>query len=151
MQAFGAKLPAIRELRPGDRIVVRDTEVFALAACDPAEECALTYLIRSGGVGVFIGGDTRGSPHLADIGKRFDVDVAFLAFASVHMDAEELLRSASHLRARLAIPYHWELFQGWTRSPLEFCGVNLGHTLAPELRLLFLGDRLWLRERALAG
>jgi L-ascorbate 6-phosphate lactonase len=147
MEGFESRPPCIQELSTGDRLVVKDIEVFALPACDPAEEFALCYLIRAGGVGILIGGDTRDCPGLADIGARFTVDVAFLAFASRwHMGAQELLQAAGRLHTKVAIPYHWELFHGYTRSPLEFCGAWTEATPAPELRLLFLGDRLWLRK-----
>ena len=141
-RGFRTELPKWRELRAGDRLAFGGTDVFALPAQDPWEEHALTYLVRSGGVGVFIGGDTRGGEFLTDIGSRFGVNAAFLAFSEVHMEPEEVIESAQRLGAKLAVPYHWELFHGWTRSPLEFCGLTSAGM--PELRLLFLGDRLWL-------
>jgi len=150
MRCFDMELPEIRQLSPGDRLFIGDTEVLALAANDAWEDRALTYLVRSGGAAVFVGGDTASSPQFAEVGEQYDIDTAFLAYSGVHMEPDELLQLANLLRTKIVVPYHWDLFHGWNRSPLEFCGMGLDLTAAPEFRLLFLGDRLWLRGKGVS-
>jgi len=146
LRQYGLRPDQIKELHAGDRFRVNDVEIMALPSHDPGEEHALCYLLRSGDISVFHGGDSHDCAQFTEVGEQFDIDLALLAFGRDHMDADELLTAATRLQPRMLVPYHWNLFYGYTRSPLELCDPMREMAPAFQVRIMLLGDRLSLRQ-----
>ena len=79
---------------------------------------ACGFVVRGPEGSVFFAGDTAFGPHLAEIGGRFEIDVALLpigpvnrAHRSLHMGPEDAVRAFRAIGAKLAIPYHFGTYR----------------------------------------
>ena len=102
------------------------------------DERSIGYLITTPAGSVYHGGDSHFSVGFAEQGKRFDIDVALLAFGENpvgiqdKMTSSDILRAAECLNAKVVIPLHWD---AWT------------NTLADPREIV----RLWQDRRELLG
>jgi len=104
------------------------------------------YIVRTDGKSVFHCGDSAYFPGFAEIGNRYDIDVALMPIGAyespsgrdVHMNPEEAVRAFADLGAKLLIPMHYGTF------PLG----NEPHE-EPVDRLLAEADRLGISEQVL--
>jgi len=113
----------IRKLGYSDVSVLKSWEtksaggvsVTALPAEHPVDE--RTYIVASGGVSVYFGGDTCSIGEFQEIGEKFDVTVALLPISGlslplagkVVMDPVDAAEAAIWLKARVAIPIHYNM------------------------------------------
>lgn len=131
----------IREVTPGDTLSTGDVEFSIFKAHDPGEAGAVTYVISSGGISLFFGGDTSDGPALAALAKQRDIDIVMLAFGRTwYMDEAEVLEVAARFKPTVFIPYHWDIWRDHTGDP-----VRLGRLWAEagydfDIKLLLLGD-----------
>ncbi|UCD56840.1 MAG: MBL fold metallo-hydrolase [Candidatus Hydrogenedentota bacterium] len=102
-------------LAPWESRLVSVVSVTALPARHPAPEC--TYVMSSGDSAVYFGGDTRYMKELQQIGEKFDLTVALLPMnglsfpylGRVVMDPVDAAEAAVQLKARTAIPIHYNM------------------------------------------
>jgi len=104
------------------------------------------YLVRAGGKSVFHCGDSAYFDGFAEIGRRYQIDVALLPIGAyespsgrnVHMNPEEAVRAFADLGAKLLIPMHYATFLLGNEPQAE-----------PLERLLGEADRLGISEQVL--
>jgi L-ascorbate 6-phosphate lactonase len=154
MATWGFAAERVQVMAPGTTLAVGDVTLTAYLANDWEDEDAVTLMLESGGVGVFIGGDTLYFDGLEEIGRAHAVDLAVLALgrnrrdiidAQLYADPAEIARAARALRAHKVLPVHWEIWREWVEDP---------HAVAPhlagsgtELVILAHGDALELYPR----
>jgi L-ascorbate 6-phosphate lactonase len=113
----------IVELAAGDSCQVHDLQVTALPCNDYFDAEAVSYLLSSGGVSTFDGGDTLFYAGYRDVGRRYRVDVAMLNFARnqpdemFYMNHAHVVRTAEDLGARLVLPKHYDLWAEFLDDP----------------------------------
>ena len=144
MVSCGLPMESIGEVKSGDRVTVKDAAVTVLPGYDTDEPHGVTYLIESGGVKVFFGGDTRVGPVFDELGANGDLDIAMLAFGSTkfYMDEAQLLDAAERLRPRLLLPYHWDVWHGLTGDALELGRLVERRQPPLDVQLLLIGQYL---------
>jgi len=143
MASFGLPAARLHEVRPGDRFTMQDASVTVWPAYDAYETGAVSFVIESGGVKLFFGGDTSAGPAFDEIGARGDLDIALLAFGRKwYMDEKGLLDAADRLRPRLLLPFHWELWRAYTGDILELGRLVERRKPNYDVKILLLGDYL---------
>jgi L-ascorbate metabolism protein UlaG (beta-lactamase superfamily) len=147
-----ASADRIREVSPGETILVDEIEVTAVRADHDghrgswgAEIEPLGYVIRGGGRTVYFAGDTD---LFAEMSELPSLDLALLpvwgwgpSVGKGHLNPETAARALAMLRPRLAVPIHWGTFypvgvrrlrpEPLVRPPLEF--ARIASQLAPEV------------------
>ena len=102
-------------LAPWESRVISNVSVTAVPASHPVPECG--YVMASAGTAVYFGGDTRYVSELQQIGETFDIEVALLPInglrlpflGKVAMDPADAAEAALQLKARIAIPIHYNI------------------------------------------
>jgi L-ascorbate 6-phosphate lactonase len=126
MATWGFEAARVQAMAPGTTMTVGDITLTAYPANDWEDEDAVTLMLESGGVGIFIGGDTLSFDGLDEIGRAHAVDLAVLALgrnrrdiidAQLYADPVEIARAARALRARKVLPVHWEIWREWVEDP----------------------------------
>ncbi|MBI2841965.1 MAG: MBL fold metallo-hydrolase [Armatimonadetes bacterium] len=136
----------IHGVKPGDRFEVEDVAVTVWPAYDEYEPQAVTYMIESGGVRIFFGGDTSEGPAFDEIGTKGGVDIALVAFGRKwYMGEAQMLDAAERLRPKLLLPFHWELWRAYTGDILEFGRLVERRKPDYDVRILLVGDYLHYR------
>lgn len=77
------------------------------------------YVIDGGAVTVFFAGDTGLFDGMAEIGDKWDIDIALLpigaydppSFRRHHMSPEDAIEAGRMLRAKAIVPIHWDAFK----------------------------------------
>jgi L-ascorbate 6-phosphate lactonase len=125
---------------PGTTKQYGDVEITAYPSRDWSDHGAVTFVLRSQGRTVFIGGDTLYTDAFEDIAKAEKIDLAVLALGRNHrevidqelyVDPPGLARAARTLQAKHLLPVHWDIWQGWLEDPhliephLEGSGIAL--------------------------
>ncbi|MEM6327061.1 MAG: metal-dependent hydrolase [Bacteroidota bacterium] len=99
------------------------------------------FVVELDGLTIFNSGDTALFSEMADIGDRFDIDVAFLPVGDVlTMGPDDAVRAAQMLRPTLSIPVHWGTFPFFTGTPEAF--VEKMRAAGMDARHLAPGDTL---------
>ena len=84
---------------------------------------AVSYVLQSGGITAFDGGDTLYYSGFIKVGKRFEIDVALLNFARnpageiYYMNHAHVARTAEELNAKMVIPKHYDLWAEFMDDP----------------------------------
>lgn len=152
MREWGVPEARLRQVTAGEAISFRDVEISAHPSSDPNEPHAVSYVLRSAGVSLFVSGDTARFPELATIGTGSAIDYALLAFGRTwYMDEEELIEAARDLSPGTLLPFHWEFWRNHTGDIVRL--LEIYHRERPpfELELLLIGDSLPLVTRDAQG
>lgn len=145
MRGFGIPDERIDEVQVGSHVQVGDVEIITCAADDPAEAGAVSFIIRSGGYTLFFAGDTQDTPLLDAIGENYAIDVAMLAYGEPwYLSAENLLQAAQRLRPKTLLPFHWEIWRGFSGNLGRLFTVYAAQIHPFRLQLLQVGDCLRL-------
>jgi len=104
------------------------------------------YIVRAGGKSVFHCGDSAYFDGFAEIGRRYQIDVALMPIGAyeapsgrdVHMNPEEAVRAFADLGAKVLIPMHYATFLLGNEPQTE-----------PLERLLREADRLGISDQVL--
>lgn len=148
MREWGVPDARLRQVAAGDAIRFRDAEISVHPSYDPNEPHAVTYVLESSGVSLFVSGDTWRGPALAEIGAGTDVDFALLAFGRTwYMTAEELIATARDLSPGTLLPFHWEFWRNHTGDVIQLLDVYHQERPSFELKILLVGDSLVLAKR----
>lgn len=149
MAGWGFSPDRVRVMTPGTTTRVGDITLTAYPCNDWDDEGAVTLLLSAGGTTVFIGGDTLYFDALEEIGRMHEIDLAVLALArnrpdiiaqQLYLEPHELARAALALRARRALPVHWEIWQAWATDPATVAPYLSGSTT--ELVMMKQGEAL---------
>ena len=133
MADWGFSPERVTTMPPGSTLEVGDITLTAYPSNDWEDKGAVTYILESGGVTVFIGGDTMYLDDLEQIGHKHTIDLAVLALGrnrydiidkKLYADPDEVARAATALGARRLLPIHWEIWREWREDP---------HSVAPHL------------------
>ena len=99
------------------------------------------YVVRTGGKTIYHAGDTAHFAEMADLGERFDIDLAFLPIGDVvTMGPEDAVRAAKLLKPKLTVPLHWGTLPFLTGDPDTF--VHLMSDAEMEARKMEPGGTL---------
>jgi L-ascorbate metabolism protein UlaG (beta-lactamase superfamily) len=127
-------------------------EIWAIASAHPTldrddqgRHRYLGFVFRFGGYTVYHSGDTLNYAGLAAKLDSFEIDVALLPINGKlgNMNAVEAAQLASQIRAKLAVPCHYDMFEFNTAPPIAF--RREAHSLGVRTRILQLGER-WNSE-----
>jgi L-ascorbate 6-phosphate lactonase len=145
MRAFGVPAERIDEVSVNSRLTVGDSEIITCAAYDPAEAGAVSFIIRTAGCTLFFAGDTQDTPLLDTVGESFSIDVALLAYGEPwYLTTENLLRTAERLQPKMLIPFHWDIWRGFSGDLGRFFAIYTAQPRPFDVRILQVGDRLHL-------
>lgn len=108
------------ELQPGADLEIRGVQVIAAATSHGSDDLArgLAYIVRGDGPSLFLCGDSGYFSGFADLGERYQPDIAMLpiggfmpqSFRDRHMSPLDALFAFEDLRARLLVPIHHGAF-----------------------------------------
>ena len=126
-------------------LFMRDRVVLMAVALGTAER--QTHPDLHGGVGpIFDGGDTYYFPEMADVGKKWDIDIAFLNYAKnppdirYYMEEDAIVQAARDLNAKTTIIKHFALWKEAAIDPMPV--VERLRSEGFDARLMELGERL---------
>jgi L-ascorbate 6-phosphate lactonase len=148
MRAWGVPETRLREVTVGESFRLRDVEISVGAAYDPNEPDAVTFVLESSGVTLFVSGDTSPSPALADLGARRSLDYALLAFGRTwYMNEEQLIEAARDLSPGTLLPFHWEFWRNHTGDIVRLVEIYQRERPPFELKIILAGDSVTLTKR----
>ena len=141
---WGVPESRIRIVRPGDRIVIKDVEIIAVDSFDRTalitdppkgdirgrmpddmDERAVNYVIKTPGGVLYHSGDSHFSNYDRKHGNEFGIDVALASFGenppgcTDKMTSSDCLRMAENLRAKVLIPFHYDIWCNMLANPDE--------------------------------
>ena len=131
--ARAAGFTNVRELRPWESATVGPLTITAAPAAHKVPE--VTFVIQANGSTVYFGGDTRLTPELNELPKRFpSVQLALLSVnglrvlgEQVVMNPEQAADFAGMLNAEVAVPIHYRFRGSWFTD-----GLVLSYDGTPE-------------------
>jgi L-ascorbate 6-phosphate lactonase len=147
----------LREVQKGKTVTLGDLTVHVEQANDPDADHPVAYVFEHPS-GTFVhAGDARPGV-FEQIGARYDVDLAAVAFGTTGMipdketreperttwynDENMIIEVANELSARRLLPTHWDMWKGLTADPtvLHRHAASFEH---PEtLEVIEIGDRV---------
>ena len=147
----------ITEIASGETFDVGSVSVSVEQANDPDAETPVSYVIEHGSKTFFHAGDARSSEAFADVGRRYDIDLAAVAFGSSGMIPDKETREPTHtrwyadentaaeaanqLRADRLLPTHWDMWKGLTADPSALRDHVRTFEHPRTLEILEIGDR----------
>ena len=106
-----------------------------------------SYLIKMEDKNIYFAGDTAYGPHFSEIGKKFNIDVAFLPIGAIrpsfimkkyHMNPDEAIKAFFELKAKIFIPIHWGAYRVAFESVNEPIEILKIHTLYDKKKMIIL-------------
>lgn len=146
---WGFDLARTRLLAPWESFSKGDVTVHALPSKDDFSPDAVSFLLELGGVKIFEGGDTLYFPEMAEIGRAWEIDIAFLNYAKnppgkvFYMGEEAVLKASRDLGAGILILKHYDLWVEAAVDPRPLLGRL--RTQGHDARILGLGERIECR------
>jgi len=145
---WGFNRDRLSELNAGSSLDIKDVRVYAVESYDPLAKGAIMLLLEAAGVNIFHSGDAWYFPGFAKVGEKWRVDLAFIGVANnppgrhTYMTPCDFLRAARDLKARKAIPTHWDIWKPTYMDPSVV--QRVAEVLMPDLDIVVLrvGDRL---------
>ena len=148
MRAWGVPETQLREVTAGESFRFRDVEISVGAAHDPNEPDAVTYVLESSGVTLFVSGDTSLGPALAELGASRNLDFALLAFGRTwYMNEAQLIEAAHDLSPGTLLPFHWEFWRNHTGDIVRLVEIYQRERPPFELKIILVGDSVALTKR----
>jgi L-ascorbate 6-phosphate lactonase len=102
---------------------IGDLRVTAVPALDPMADSCNGYVLETGGTTLLLCGDSLYFDGFLSIGKRWALDAICVSVGvnppglTFYMDESDAARAARDSRARMLIPQHFDLWQGFTLDP----------------------------------
>ncbi|HZQ05528.1 MAG TPA: MBL fold metallo-hydrolase [Anaerolineae bacterium] len=147
MIGFGIPADRIRTVKPGDRFQFRDVEFNIYPSYDANEIYAVTYVLNSGGVKLFISGDTSNGPGLKQVADEHHLDYALLAFGRTwYMNEAQMLEVARILHPKTLLPFHWEFWRNHTGNIQKLFELYYRDRPNFDIKILLIGDSLPLSQ-----
>jgi L-ascorbate 6-phosphate lactonase len=154
---YGVDPSDIVEHAEGETIDVGSLSIHVEAAADPDAEHPVSYVVEHEAGTFFHGGDGRPSDAFEEIGSRYDIDLAAVAFGSSGMILDKQTRepkhttwysdesmaaeAASQLRTERMLPTHWDMWKGLTADPGALREHIRSFEYPRSLEVLEIGDR----------
>lgn len=112
----------VKVLLVGDSITVGDMDITAVFADHTVE--AFGLIVQAEGKTLYFSGDTLYHEKLFDI-AGYHPDLAFLCINGRlgNMNAQEAVQVANHIRAKVSIPNHYDMFASNSEDPRKFSDV----------------------------
>lgn len=138
----------IKEVKSGDKVSFGDVTIYATDTNDPTSDGAVTYVIQSGGVTLFHTGDSWYFDGFLKIGKLFNIDVAFINFGfnppgkQWYLTPSDFLRTARELRAKKAVPMHWDIWRVTYLDPIVLKDFLKHEPSRIDVLIMRMGDRV---------
>ncbi|MFB6081391.1 MAG: MBL fold metallo-hydrolase [Halanaeroarchaeum sp.] len=142
----------------GDSFDVGEFVVHVEPAHDPDAVHPVSYVLEHEAGIVFHGGDTKPADAFAEVGDRYDIDLAALAFGSVGMvpdketreptrtrwynDENQVVEAASDLGVDTLVPTHWDMWKRLTADPTALHHHVRGFERPRRLEIVEIGDRI---------
>ncbi|MFB6296318.1 MAG: MBL fold metallo-hydrolase [Halobacteriales archaeon] len=143
----------------GDRLEVGSLSIAVEAAHDPLATHPVSYVVEHEAGTFFHGGDTRHDDDtLADIGRRYDIDLGVVAFGSNGMitdketgelryrdwycDGNEAVAVADSLRMDRLLPTHWDMWKGLRADPRSLFDHARSMAYPRDVEVAEIGDRI---------
>jgi len=151
LRKYGVSEDRIIKVKPGDRKQIKDTEIVALESYDEMakrtgrcsmEEAAVTYFLNTRGGSIFHIGDSIYSNHYYRIGREYKIDIALINMGSNPPGVTDKLtvfdayRIAKMLRAKVAIPMHYDNWAITQEDPTEF--ERIMRERAPNIKTVIM-------------
>lgn len=141
MLEYGIPGERISRMAHGDVIQIGDVHICAYNTHDPAAVDPVGFVLTCQRVSLFFAGDTQDTSLLDEVGKNHRLDVALLAYGEPwYMSAENLLRAAQRLNPRTLIPFHWEIWRGFSGDLNSLFKAYSAASVDFEMRLMQIGD-----------
>ncbi len=148
MLEYGIAAERIERVVHGDVTRVGDVQIHVYDTCDPAAASPVGFVLSCQGVSLFFAGDTTDTPLLDEIGSAHALDAALLADGEPwYMSAASLLHAAQRVRPRMLIPFHWEIWRGFSGDLSQLMQAYSAASAGFGMRLLQMGDRLHFAQR----
>lgn len=154
---FGVDPDDLSEVSEEDTIEVGSLTVHVEPAHDPDADHPVSYVVEHDSGTFFHGGDARPSDAFEEIGSRYDIDLAVVAFGSSGMIPDKRTRepkytkwysnenmaaeAANQLRTDRLLPTHWDMWKGLTADPSALRDHVRGFEYPRTLDVLEIGDR----------
>ncbi len=160
--SWGVPAERCRTVKPGDRIKIKDVEIVVLESFDrtaqitaPADvtlkgkapmdmdRMAVNYLFVTPGGSLYHSGDSHYSNYYAKHGNDHRIDVALGSFGenprgvTDKMTSVDILRMAECLKAKVVIPFHYDIWTNFQADPKEILALwkykkdRLGYAFKP--------------------
>lgn len=140
--SYGVPESRCKEVKPGDRIKIKDTEIIVLESFDRTclvttdddirntcpndmDDKAVNYLIKTPAGNIYHSGDSHYSIYYAKHGKDYEVDVALGSYGENpvgiqdKMTSVDILRMAEALKCKVMIPFHYDVWTNFKADPKE--------------------------------
>ena len=146
------------EVTEGDSVEIGDLTVDVVAVNDPDATHPVGYVLQHDGRTVFHGGDTKPHDGFREVGERYDVDLAVVAFGSVgtipdketgepvetkwYCDENEAVAVARAVDADRLLPTHWDMWKGLTADPTALHDHVRSFDAPETLTVVEIGDRV---------
>ncbi|MDR9430306.1 MAG: MBL fold metallo-hydrolase [Natronomonas sp.] len=154
---YGVDADGISEIVEGDTLEIGSLTVHVEPAHDPDADHPVSYVVEHDSGTFFHGGDARPSEAFEDIGSRYDIDLAVVAFGSSGMIPDKQTReptytkwyadenmaaeAANQLRTDRLLPTHWDMWKGLTADPSALRDHVRSFEHPRTLEVLEIGDR----------
>lgn len=148
MRGWNFSEKRIKIVKPNDKVSFGDVDIYVEDTYDPLSNGAVTYIIKIGKITLFHTGDSWYFGGFLKIGCKWDIDIAFINLGNnppgkqYYMTPFDFLRTARDLRAKKAVPMHWDI---WTYSYLDPIILNdfqKYEQTKVDIFIMRLGDRL---------
>ncbi len=154
---YGVSPGDIREIAEGDTIEIGTLSIHVEAANDPDADHPVSYIIEHDVGTFFHGGDARPSDAFEEIGSRYEIDLAVVAFGSSGTILDKQTRepkytqwysnenmaaeAANQLRTERLLPTHWDMWKGLTADPTALRDHIRSFSHPRSLEVLEIGDK----------
>ncbi len=141
MLEYGIPPERIERVAHGDTTQVSDVQIHVYDTNDPAATNPVGFVLTCQGVSLFFAGDTQDTPLLDAVGHNHRLDAALLAYGEPwYLNADNLLRAAQRLKPRTLIPFHWEIWRGFSGDLNRLFKAYSATSADFEMRLMQIGD-----------
>jgi L-ascorbate 6-phosphate lactonase len=141
----------------GDAVEVGEFTVNVEPAHDRDASHPVSYVVEHDTGTFFHGGDTKPGDSFADLGDRYDVDVAVVAFGSAghlpdspggdggykrwYCDENQAIEVAAAVEADRLVPSHWDMWKRLTADPAALVPHARGFEHPRRVEIVEVGDR----------
>lgn len=156
-EEYGLDDGTITRIAEGETFEVGSLSIHVESAHDPDAESPVSYVIEHDSGTFFHGGDARPSESFEEIGTRYDIDLAAVAFGSSGMILDKETRKPAHttwyadenmaaeaanqLQTDRLLPTHWDMWKGLTADPSAIRDHVRSFEYPRTIEILEIGDR----------
>ena len=139
-----------RVLNHDEAVTIADVRLTAVAVHDPGAHGCNGYVLEVGDIVVLHCGDSVYFPGFVELGRRWPITAICLSVAhnppgrSIYMDESDAARAARDAKARILIPQHYDLWQGFTLDPRRVAQAARWYCPETRVRPARFGQRLTL-------